>query len=1417
MAFGQNTRIRLQRFVADARSLLTDEFTRQLQATYGMNPETGEVADIRSLPPGLTPSQRETAHLLRDTLAHYLANAEKGKEKARKAAAIERIVREQAFTVLNRLAAIRMSEARGFLTESLAKGYNSKGFEAFIFYTAGSSLGEKGDAYRHYLFSLFDEFSLDLSVLFDRFSVQGRLFPSTDVLPDLLKLINAEDIAPFWAEDETIGWIYQYFNSIEERKKMRAESQAPRNSRELAVRNQFFTPRYVVEFLTDNTLGRIWYEMTQGATELKQICKYLVRRPNEFFLEQRETAPEQEENLDLSQEELLQQAVYIEHRALKDPRDIRMLDPACGSMHFGLYAFDLFEAIYSEAWDIETAQGTETFIRENGRTPITSEYKDKAALLIDVPRLIIENNIHGVDIDPRATQIAGLSLWLRAHNSWQQAGIKPQNRPKIQRSNIVCAEPMPGEKTLLEEFTASLKPTVLGQLVVIIFEKMELAGEAGTLLKIEQEIQDAIAEAKQLWQKQNQALPQFPDLAQIAKQLGEIAFDVSDIDDEKFWEQAEQKILDALADYAQGAATDEGGQKRLFTEDASKGFAFIELCRKRFDVVLMNPPFGRRSEKCKNYYDLEYSSFKPDIGLAFVDYCSDILCPGGKLGALTSRTFLSGNTFNSWRENKLFSLKPLQFVADLGIGVLDDAMVETAAYTIQNTSSDNAIFIRALETKAKEEFLRQTIHSLNVGKKSTKAFIVRLKKLSQFPLAIAAYWIPENLLGVINHKGTLLDFNAATKHGLQTTDDFQFMRLSWEVNNNQLSGNGFRWPTLAKGGEYSPFIDNLHLCVDWKNEGERLKAYLAAKRLKTQGSEDWTPWMNSHEYYFTEGLTFPARTASDFSPRILPKGCVFTASGQALIFKKNEHGLSYLAAAFTRAFKIIVEAFVGSGDNSVSGSAANTYRTGLINALPVPVDLNDSVTTKKGAELVQLAKVYQKQDETSRYFCPFMQREGDLLANMTSTVDNILDYSCKALEIIKEIDKQSLEQFGLTEESAYELFGRFPANYPKRSLSKEEVKLISSSDDDILQSAISIHGTKRQFIKKAYFFNRRLEQLSHALECHPETIRNYVSEQKIQSNFYPKYHEDIISWVFGVQMGRWDIKSFSDNESENIWSALGGFKVSNTTSLGIVELDFNNPSSFISGIRTAIGELFDNIEIFEDQLFEILTSKNYADYFSKPNKYFSTHYSKYSESRRNAPIYWPLQTQSGSYTLWLYYHRLNEQTLYTCVNDFVEPKLQSISVDLTTLKNKPFRSLDEEKEFDRLTDFKAEIVDFRDELFRIAKFWKPNLNDGVQITAAPLWRLFQHKAWQKKLKETWKNLEEGEYDWAHLAYSIWPARVLGKCHKDRSLAIAHDVEDELWHEVKVIKGRKKEPVWEWQLKPLSDTELNMYIQNKIQA
>lgn len=193
--------------------------------------------------------------------------------------------------------------------------------------------------------------------------------------------------------------------------------------------------------------------------------------------------------------------------------------------------------------------------------------------------------------------------------------------------------------------------------------------------------------------------------------------------------------------------------------------------------------------------------------------------------------------------------------------------------------------------------------------------------------------------------------------------------------------------------------------------------------------------------------------------------------------------------------------------------------------------------------------------------------------------------------------------------------------------------------------------------------------------------------------------------------------------------------------------------------------------------------------------FFKYHLQQYSKSRRKAPIYWPLATVSGSYTLWLYYPDLTDQTLFTAVNDFVDPKLKQVDSELGNLRLAgASRSRADEKRLEELSDFRDELADLRDTLLTIAQGYKPNHDDGVQITAAPLWPLFRHKPWQKVLKETWEKLEQGDYDWAHLAMAYWPDRVREKCVTDKSLAIAHDLEH-LYVEPepapKKTRGRKK--------------------------
>ncbi len=631
MAFDQSTRNRLQKLVSDCRKLLSEEFSIQLQQAYGIDPNSGEVASLVRLT-HLSDRDRQTAQLLRDTLAHYLAVDED--DKAHRIAAIDRIIREQAFTVLNRLAALLMMEARGLLVAAVvSQGQQSQAFELYKM-VSGSSLGETGEAYRTFLFSLFDEFAIDLPALFDRYAAQGRMFPREPTLLEVLDSLNHHEIQPLWAEDETIGWIYQYFNSKEERKAMRDASQAPRNSRELAVRNQFFTPRYVVEFLVDNTLGRMWFNATGGQTELRERCQYLLVKPDE--------QPQASARL-------------------RDPRTLKLLDPACGSMHFGLYAFDLFVQLYQEAWDWEQARGPgslDVSTQPNaGLLPLCQTYADREAYQRDVPRLIVEHNIYGVDIDPRAAQIASLALWLRAQRAWHDSGVKAQQRPDVGRGHVVAAVAPPAEQDLRQQFTMALDSRD-GVLFEKTLQLLRGLPELGVLLQVERE------------------LPSLVRQVYVGKGTGLFA-----AEEQESWEQAESRLRKALVDFAQEAKSSYQG--RLFAQDALEGLRLIDLCREVFDVVVMNPPFGALAANTKARLSKAYSRSKNDLLAIMVERGLELLRNGGRLGAITSRTCFFLSSFQSWREEIVLGVARPEVMADLGHGVMDDAMVEAAAYVLE--------------------------------------------------------------------------------------------------------------------------------------------------------------------------------------------------------------------------------------------------------------------------------------------------------------------------------------------------------------------------------------------------------------------------------------------------------------------------------------------------------------------------------------------------------------------------------------------------------------------------------------------------------------------------------------------------------------------------------------------------------------
>ncbi len=433
---------------------------------------------------------------------------------------------------------------------------------------------------------------------------------------------------------------------------------------------------------------------------------------------------------------------------------------------------------------------------------------------------------------------------------------------------------------------------------------------------------------------------------------------------------------------------------------------------------------------------------------------------------------------------------------------------------------------------------------------------------------------------------------------------------------------------------------------------------------------------------------------------------------------------------------------------------AQSFEVGLIQQTPVP-DLNESDKVELAALSREAWSIMRALDTVNENSHAFLLPEA-----LRSRLGNFIpqDMCDRMVEIQEEINVRCFQLYGFSPEDQ--------AAVMKQVGSNQAVKLASGDEEDDEAQAAAIDLT-----------------------------------------------DGLLSWGVGVVFGRFDWRLATGGREQPVEPEP--FDALPEKSTGMLPVDSQAFYPNLGVLTDETGHQDDLPALIERVLQMVDTSVQIDVRRWIAKEFFALHLKMYSKSRRQAPIYWPLQTPSGSYTLWVYYHRLNEQTFYTCINDFVEPKFTQVKQDLNGLRSKSARSSQEEKELEKLTDLSLEIRDFRDELLRIAKFWKPNLNDGVQITAAPLWKLFQHKAWQKKLKETWETMEQGEYDWAHLSCSIWPDRVFRKCHQDRSLAIAHDVEEFFWHEVEtpVTRGKKatEEIKFEWQPRNLTESEISHLI------
>jgi hypothetical protein len=370
-----------------------------------------------------------------------------------------------------------------------------------------------------------------------------------------------------------------------------------------------------------------------------------------------------------------------EVETFKRARDITLLDPACGTMHFGQYAFGLFHHMYLD--EIEHA-GQSGWPAE----PSVPEPRD-------IPAAIIEHNLFGVDIDPRAIQIASLSFLLTAKEAALKHGFSPVD-VKIQRSNLVVANAVDlgAERlqALVDHIGAKLgAPELRQRLFKVIWENLRFVGELGSLVQVREGVERVLdewvdAEAKQkgltqiIARKQKDQLDLGSILTDADKQRArQLQLERRVLEDEA--RQLQQELLAAIED----AAAQAGGDptERLFAEDTARGLRLLQILSRRYDVAVMNPPYGAFVPKVKDFVRGAYKLTYNDIYAAFIDRATQLTEPQGYVGALVSATYVNLTTFEKLRTEILLKRNPLIVMLDLGFGILDDATVEAAAIVLK--------------------------------------------------------------------------------------------------------------------------------------------------------------------------------------------------------------------------------------------------------------------------------------------------------------------------------------------------------------------------------------------------------------------------------------------------------------------------------------------------------------------------------------------------------------------------------------------------------------------------------------------------------------------------------------------------------------------------------------------------------------
>ncbi len=681
------------------------------------------------------------------------------------------------YTIVNRLAALRCMEVRNFVDDEVT-AFREDGLTpaADRLVTEEFMLEEEAvlEAYR----TACDDLADEIEILFDRSTAYSLIDPDDDTFEDLCGMLD-EVPDEVWRGDDVLGWVYEYYNSEVFEKLSTKGVREGLEPDEVAPATQFYTPHWVVRMLTDNSLGKLYLEKSselQGAVEAQKSLTPSERK-------NRPLSPNKTPDLQDFCTYLVPSEKQGEAPDFEAPRDIRVIDPACGSGHFLLYAFDVLERIWRKETNIAHSE---------------------------IPRKILKNNLYGIDIDMRACQLAAFNLYLKARTRAEREGAEGFDIPEV---GIVCADSriaeVDGVKQVFDE-VADGRPDVqdaLGQ----ILDSFEEVNGIGSLLDVRGTLSDI-----------------FEDDTGESVQIT--------LNDDPREDHTLGQILHSIRE-----AVDEHRDSSSFlAQDLRSFIRLLDLLAQDYHVSLMNPPYGSRNrmpKSVKKYLDSHYN-YPAEFYINFLEVCDEITKEDGRIGMLSPRSFLFKDRDEQFRNDFIGGDGSFDFLAEFGYDLIDNAMVGTAATVIRSGGESNPTgdFIRLhdIDVGSMEQVFIDVISGISGDVQ--RQYEIELNEFSKVPGNTICYSIPSEVrdLHDTNMKldADVADLDAESigfaRQGVATADDFRFLRSHWEVSDYDV------FKPFATSSSDAWILPPVTEVVEWRTQGARIKRHSPTVRTPNE-------------------------------------------------------------------------------------------------------------------------------------------------------------------------------------------------------------------------------------------------------------------------------------------------------------------------------------------------------------------------------------------------------------------------------------------------------------------------------------------------------------------------------------------------------------------------------------------------------